>query len=68
MFVCICNGLCEKDIDSAIAEGAVNAPDVHRAFDCSAKCGMCVPEIEDRIFSHLVCSSSVAAMQHMGKK
>lgn len=68
MFVCVCNGLCEKDVDSAIAEGAVNVPEVHRTFNCTAKCGMCVPEIEDRIFSHLVCSAPIAAAQQLGKK
>lgn len=60
MYICLCNGLREKDIDAAIAEGAVNHSEVYQALGCNPKCGMCVPEVEERLVSHVISGAASA--------
>jgi bacterioferritin-associated ferredoxin len=42
MYVCICNGLNDRDIDTAAAE-AETVAQVYRCLGCRPQCGKCVP-------------------------
>ncbi len=42
MYVCICNGITDKDIKGAVAEGGVNdAEEVYMSLGSSFCCGQC---------------------------
>jgi bacterioferritin-associated ferredoxin len=45
MYVCICNGLTDTQIQSAIASGADRTHDVYSACNCRAQCGSCTASI-----------------------
>ena len=45
MYVCICNGLTDTQIQSAIAGGAGRTHDVYSACNCRAQCGSCTASI-----------------------
>jgi bacterioferritin-associated ferredoxin len=45
MYVCNCNGVCEQEVDAAIAAGAKNPRAVLAHHGCEPCCGMCMPEI-----------------------
>ena len=49
MYVCICNGITERQVKAAVAAGAKRWPDVHRHHGCRAQCGSCGPEIAAHI-------------------
>jgi len=41
MYVCICNGITERDIHQAAAGGAATLQDLHRELGIGAGCGKC---------------------------
>ena len=45
MYVCNCNGLRERDVRSAIDQGAKRPAEVFRRNDCSPQCAKCVCDI-----------------------
>lgn len=46
MYVCVCNGIRERDIRRAVLEDGARTPlDVFRACGASPQCRMCVPDI-----------------------
>ncbi|WP_458096814.1 (2Fe-2S)-binding protein [Roseomonas sp. WA12] len=45
MYVCICNGLTDTQIQSAISGGAGRTHDVYSACNCRAQCGSCTASI-----------------------
>ncbi|HEY8612506.1 MAG TPA: (2Fe-2S)-binding protein [Roseomonas sp.] len=45
MYVCICNGLTDTQIQSAITGGAGRTHDVYAACNCRAQCGSCTASI-----------------------
>ncbi|MCF4167476.1 (2Fe-2S)-binding protein [Zavarzinia compransoris] len=49
MYVCNCNGLNERMVDQAIADGARSAAEVFREHECRPLCGRCVGEVRTRI-------------------
>lgn len=49
MFVCNCNGITEKQVHAAIAEGARDWEDVHEHHGVEPCCGKCEPDICDAI-------------------
>ena len=42
MYVCICNGVTERDIHQAIDEGAQSVRDLNKALQVGTCCGKCV--------------------------
>ncbi|TVQ68464.1 MAG: hypothetical protein EA373_10640 [Oceanospirillales bacterium] len=42
MYVCICNGVTERDIHQAIDEGAQNVRDLNKSLQVGGCCGKCV--------------------------
>ncbi|MCE2926290.1 MAG: (2Fe-2S)-binding protein [Rickettsiales bacterium] len=49
MYVCICNNIRNKEIDSMAQDGCSSASDVFRRMGCRPVCGKCVPEISDAL-------------------
>ncbi len=45
MYVCLCNGLTDTQIQGAIASGAGRTHDVYAACNCRAQCGTCTARI-----------------------
>lgn len=49
MYVCNCNGLNERMVDEAVAEGARTVAAVFREHECRVQCGRCVGDMRNRI-------------------
>jgi len=49
MYVCICKGLNDADIDAAIKSGAKRVSEVFKHHGCKAQCGTCAESIKDAI-------------------
>lgn len=58
MYICICNGLTERQVDDAISSGAQSACGVYKHHGCAAQCGKCVGEVKERLQSR--CASGAA--------
>ena len=43
MYVCLCNGVSEKDVNEAIAAGASTVEEVGYCTGAGTRCGMCRP-------------------------
>ena len=43
MLVCVCNGISDKQIDSALANGSSNFKDIKSELGIGNCCGQCVP-------------------------
>ena len=41
MYVCICNSVTERDIQTAISEGARSVRDLNRELSVGSQCGKC---------------------------
>jgi bacterioferritin-associated ferredoxin len=57
MYVCLCTGLNDAAIESAIKSGAKRVSEVFKHHGCKAQCGSCSTTIKDAI----VCSSKAPA-------
>ncbi|MFO0389286.1 MAG: bacterioferritin-associated ferredoxin [Alphaproteobacteria bacterium] len=53
MYICLCNGLKDKQIESAVAGGACSVADTFRKLGCQPMCGQCVPMIQDTVESRM---------------
>ena len=49
MYICICNGITDGQIKTAIDNGAASVPAVYRAHDCQPQCGKCGCNIKDML-------------------
>ncbi|MDX2112319.1 MAG: (2Fe-2S)-binding protein [Alphaproteobacteria bacterium] len=49
MYVCICNNIKDKHIDSIAQDGCASASELFRRMGCRPVCGKCVPEIKDAL-------------------
>ncbi len=49
MYICHCNALTEKQVDTAVLGGAKLWPDVYAFYDCEPQCGKCIPQICERL-------------------
>ncbi len=49
MLVCICHGITDRDIDTAILEGASNFKDVSRSLGVGNCCGNCAGYAKDMV-------------------
>ena len=59
MYVCICNAVCDKRINSAISAGNRCSDSVYKACGVEPQCGCCRTEIEDMISNHADTSAPV---------
>ena len=52
MYVCLCHGVTDRQVRTAIEEGgAGSAAEVYRHFSCAPRCGKCVPFVRDMVRS-----------------
>lgn len=49
MYICLCNGLTDRDIRSAADGGARSVAAVYRAHECAPQCGKCGCHIKDML-------------------
>lgn len=61
MLVCVCNGISDRDIDSAIQEGAVNFSDVRKTTGLASCCGQCASFAKDMINEKITLNQSSQA-------
>jgi bacterioferritin-associated ferredoxin len=55
MYVCICNHIRDKEIDSLASEGAGSPEDVFSRMGCRPVCGRCLPEISETLSDRRRC-------------
>lgn len=58
MVVCLCQGVAEKDVREAIADGATTRKKVTRACGAGAGCGGCHQSIREIIDEHRAAARS----------
>ena len=66
MYICICNALTDKQIDTALEDGAVNWSAVYAHYQCEPKCGKCIPQICERVDSYNTSSSTYFGSSALG--
>ncbi len=52
MYVCICHGIRDKDVRSAVCEGEISLHGVYKKLGCKPRCGSCLPAMADAVASH----------------
>ena len=49
MYVCLCNGLTDRDLHPHTAAGDCSVSMVYRACGCQPQCGKCVPFVRQML-------------------
>lgn len=52
MYLCICNGIKDSDIQSALEAGAKTVRDLNQCLDVGSCCGKCVRGARDMVRKH----------------
>lgn len=47
MYVCLCNGLNERRVREAVANGAASVAKVYKHHGCAPRCGKCLPVVRE---------------------
>ena len=53
MLVCVCNGISDKQIDSALANGSSSFKDIKTELGIGNCCGQCVPFAKEMVTSKI---------------
>ena len=53
MLVCVCNGISDKQIDSALANGSSNFKEIKSELGIGNCCGQCVPFAKEMVASKI---------------
>lgn len=61
MYVCVCNGIREKQVIKAVNEGASTVGRVFKAHGCKPECAQCVNCMRDMIANETVEPAALAA-------
>lgn len=51
MYVCLCNGITDKDIKKAVTQGATSVSDLRSMLGVSNQCGTCVEAAQEVLSS-----------------
>lgn len=43
MYVCLCNGLTDRQVRSVCQQERCGVSDIYKALGCAPKCGKCIP-------------------------
>jgi len=62
MYVCICKGITERDIQQAVAEGCSSMRELKRELGVAMECGRCASCAKSVL--HQACSSPVCNNAH----
>ena len=49
MFVCICNGITEQDIENAVGQGAGSMQQLREKLDVANQCGRCTQFVKSTL-------------------
>ena len=49
MYVCLCNGLTDRDIRRVAGPANGKVAQVYRALGCAPRCGQCVPVVREML-------------------
>ncbi|MEH6403177.1 MAG: (2Fe-2S)-binding protein [Sneathiella sp.] len=49
MYICLCNGISDKDIEVAVSNGARTVSSVYGAHGCAPQCGKCACYIKQML-------------------
>ena len=49
MYVCLCNGLTDRDVRNSAEGGGCSVAMVYRSHGCEPQCGKCVPLIRQML-------------------
>jgi bacterioferritin-associated ferredoxin len=49
MYVCLCNGLTDRDIRRVAGPSDGSVSQVYRALGCAPQCGKCVPVVRQMV-------------------
>jgi len=63
MYVCLCNGVTERDIRNAVASGCVTLGDLTMHTGCGATCGSCLEMVADLLAEAVPLSDDAQVMQ-----
>jgi bacterioferritin-associated ferredoxin len=63
MLVCVCNGVSDKDIDSAIHEGATECREIRSSLGIGNCCGQCTSYAKDLISEKMTDMQNAASAQ-----
>lgn len=47
MYICLCNGVSDREICKAVEEGACSVEEIMYCTGAGTRCGSCIPEIEE---------------------
>lgn len=62
MYICLCNGVTERDIRSCAENGASSLHDLERCLGVGAGCGRCAPAAKEVLNEHRrECAAPLAA-------
>ncbi len=45
MYVCLCHGITDKDVEQAVAQGVTRMSDLKRQLKVSTQCGSCAMQV-----------------------
>jgi bacterioferritin-associated ferredoxin len=49
MYVCLCNGLTDRDVRNCAEDGCSSVAMVYRSLGCAPQCGKCVPYVRQML-------------------
>jgi len=49
MYVCLCNGLTDRDLRRAAAAGDGSVAQLYQSLGCAPRCGKCVPVVREML-------------------
>lgn len=49
MYVCLCHGITDKEIEQAIANGATRVSEIKRQLKVSTQCGTCAMQVANLV-------------------
>ncbi len=52
MYICNCNGITDKEVQTALKAGVARWDDVHAFYGCEPCCGQCQCEIAEAMVEH----------------
>lgn len=62
MYICLCKQVTDKQIETAIQDGANSIKAIQEELGASTQCGCCMDTIKDMIAEHFVPISNIRIM------
>ena len=63
MYICLCNGLTDRDIKSAVASGAERIANVYESLGAAPQCAKCTVNIRDIIRETITDGETTTALR-----